>query len=96
MELGTGKLLQVPGDLEGPTLSIDQQSVCVCMRACVGMHAPPTSLHVNLCVSVEGLLGEQCMGVLRRTDKLKHQTANSKERGILQTPSWPASTSLSP
>ena len=62
IELGTGKLLQVPGDLEGPTLSIDQQSVRVCMRACVGMHAPPTSLHVNLCVSVEGLLGENMPG----------------------------------
>ena len=64
MELGTGKLLQVPGDLKGPTLSIDQQSVCVCvcMRTRVGMHAPPTSLHLNLCVSLEGLLGEKMHG----------------------------------
>ena len=36
------------------------------------------------------------MGVVKRADKLKHKTANSKEMGILQTPSWPASTSLSP
>ena len=33
MELATGKLLQVPGDLKGPTLSIDQQNVCVCACA---------------------------------------------------------------
>lgn len=62
MELGTGKLLQVSGDLEGPTLSNDQQSVCVCMRARMGKRATPMSLHVNLCVSVEGLLGEKTHG----------------------------------
>lgn len=54
--------------------------VCACVRAHMCIH---TCAHVYLCMSVEGLLGEKHMGVVGRTDKLKHKTANSKERGIL-------------
>ena len=55
MELGTGKLLQVPGDLKGPTLSIDQQSVCVCVcvHARTRGHACPAheSASESMCIS---------------------------------------------
>lgn len=54
--------------------------VCLCVRAHMCIH---TCAHVYLCMSVEGLLGEKHMGVVGRADKLKHKTANSKERGIL-------------
>lgn len=55
----------------------------VCVHVCESTHVHS---HVCACVFVHvsgGVAGEKHMGVVGRADKLKHKTANSKERGIL-------------